>query len=188
VSGPRHVQPAQSIRGAIGGPDIPGVSVIDAAGVQRVVLGAIGGGDYGLRVTSADGTTVILDGTSNMFKIAAQGTTSLNVADQSAGSATVDITALTEATTLALLSFAGQLDTAGAARRVAAHIVTSATRFVAATSGGAVTTRAIVMSEFQSTATSIVAGSPRFTFSVINETGGAVDRYATYYFLKEAAM
>jgi hypothetical protein len=30
--------------------------------------------DYGLKVVSSDGTTVIIDGTSNMFKIAASGT------------------------------------------------------------------------------------------------------------------
>lgn len=48
-----------------------GIEVNDGA-VDRVTLGALGGGDYGLKVVNA-GSTVIIDGTSNVFKIAATG-------------------------------------------------------------------------------------------------------------------
>jgi hypothetical protein len=48
--------------------------IVDGSGITRVVLGALGGGDYGLRVTAADGSTVIIDGTSDMFRIVATGT------------------------------------------------------------------------------------------------------------------
>jgi hypothetical protein len=54
-----------------------GLTVADAAGSTRVTLGMIGTVDapsYGLRVVSSDGTTVIIDGSSNMFKIIASGT------------------------------------------------------------------------------------------------------------------
>jgi len=67
-----------SIAGAIGGPDLSGISVSDALGVQRVLLGQIGtlpdNPDYGLKVLSIDGVTVVIDGSSNMFKIQATGT------------------------------------------------------------------------------------------------------------------
>jgi hypothetical protein len=60
------------------------ITVTDGS-VVRVVLGAISGtvdagtgeftpDTYGLKVVSSDGSTVIIDGTSNMFKIAATGT------------------------------------------------------------------------------------------------------------------
>jgi hypothetical protein len=58
-----------------------GIGVADSAGNLRVRLGRIGEptaanptGDYGLKVTSSDAQTTIIDGTSNMFKIAASGT------------------------------------------------------------------------------------------------------------------
>jgi len=63
----------------------PGVYVSDDVGLEvtdgvssRVQLGLlpIGVGNYGLRVVSADGTTVIIDGTSDVFKVVASGTLS----------------------------------------------------------------------------------------------------------------
>ncbi len=62
--------------------DDNGVAVT-TGGVERVRLGALGGGDYGLKVVNA-GTTVIIDGSSNMFKIAATGTFSVTGCDGSA--------------------------------------------------------------------------------------------------------
>lgn len=52
------------------------LQISDSAGVIRVTLGSLGNGDYGLKVISTDGTTVIIDGTSDVFKIAATGTLS----------------------------------------------------------------------------------------------------------------
>lgn len=61
----------------------------------RVQLGNIPSGDYGLRVVSADGSTVIIDGTSDMFRIAATGTLSVAMpAVDGSSSATVTVTAL----------------------------------------------------------------------------------------------
>lgn len=61
--------------GLISSPDLgAGISVADAAGVERVRVGKISDTDYGIRIVSSDGTTVVIDGTSNMFKISATGT------------------------------------------------------------------------------------------------------------------
>jgi hypothetical protein len=51
-----------------------GIVVSDANAVDRVLLGDLGNNDYGLKVTSSDGSTVIIDGTSDMFRIVASGT------------------------------------------------------------------------------------------------------------------
>lgn len=63
-----------------------GVYVTDDIGLEvtdgtnsRVQLGLLPSGTYGLRVVAADGTTVIIDGTSDMFKIAAKGTQSVTI-------------------------------------------------------------------------------------------------------------
>lgn len=55
--------------------DDVGLEVTDGSHV-RVQIGNLGGGDYGLKVISADGSTVIIDGTSDIFKIATSFTTS----------------------------------------------------------------------------------------------------------------
>lgn len=70
-----------------------GLSVTNGS-VVRAHFGALGGGDFGLRVVAADGSTVIIDGTSNMFKIAATGTMSVTVADGADGSTVVTLTGL----------------------------------------------------------------------------------------------
>jgi hypothetical protein len=80
--------------GLISSPDIGrGISVADSVGTERVRLGQITApsednptGDYGLKVVSSDGATVVIDGTSNMFKIAASGT--LAITPPAAGAAT----------------------------------------------------------------------------------------------------
>lgn len=72
------------------------LSIFDSAGVERVTLGSIGGGDYGLKVTAADGVTVVVDGTSEMFRIAASGTlTRAFAAAPSASTSTATIGAIT---------------------------------------------------------------------------------------------
>lgn len=73
-----------------------GFQVFDAAGNTRVIMGIIGAGSYGLKVVAADGTTVIIDGTSDIFKIAATGTTSVT------GAAVAGVTTTTSVTLNAL--------------------------------------------------------------------------------------
>ncbi|HEX8977907.1 MAG TPA: hypothetical protein VF781_15485 [Solirubrobacteraceae bacterium] len=56
--------------------DDVGVEVTDGTNV-RVQLGILPSGTYGLRVISADGTSVIIDGTSDIWKVGATGTLSI---------------------------------------------------------------------------------------------------------------
>lgn len=68
------------------------LTVEDANGVVRARLGMIGttqSPDYGLKVTSSDGATVIIDGTSDIFKITATGV--LNTSGAGTGTATASV-------------------------------------------------------------------------------------------------
>lgn len=56
--------------------DDDGLLVTDDALVERVRAGALGGGDYGLRVVSDDGVTVLVDGHSTMYRVDASITVS----------------------------------------------------------------------------------------------------------------
>jgi hypothetical protein len=84
-----------------------GIHVSDAAGVDRVQLGNISGGDYGLRVVSADGSTVIIDGTSDMYRILASGTVSLTVASGDAGQVSDTVLSGAGAFSTVPIAFAG---------------------------------------------------------------------------------
>jgi hypothetical protein len=76
------------------------LEITDAAGQSRVLLGAIGGDDYGLKVVSSDGTTVIIDGTSDVFKVAATGTAAVAGVDGSGSSGGSGSTTVTLSTGL----------------------------------------------------------------------------------------
>ena len=63
----------------------PGVYISNGVGLEvtdgsnsRVQLGLLPTGSYGLRVVAPGGTTVIIDGTSDIFKIGATGTLTIN--------------------------------------------------------------------------------------------------------------
>ena len=88
--------------------DDVGVEITDGSNV-RAQLGKLGTNSFGLKVISSDGSTVIVDGTSDMFKIAAQGTISVTTSAVNTRAATaVSITALgTQSSTLAHQCFVG---------------------------------------------------------------------------------
>jgi hypothetical protein len=74
---------------------MPDVTVEDANGVTRVTLGMIGttqSPDYGLKVRAPDGSTTIIDGTSDMFRIVATGTLSTSGAGTGTAQAAVTLT------------------------------------------------------------------------------------------------
>ena len=122
------------------------LEITDAAGVQRVTLGALGGGDYGLKVVSAGGLLVIIDGNSDMFRILASGTTSLTLAADTSGSNDVNLSGLGSfATTPAHLSFISTDSGSGSARDMGMTFGLWAKRWAAATSGGAVTSSFIAL-------------------------------------------
>lgn len=72
---------------------------VTTGGNDRVIAGDIGGGVYGLKVVATDGTTTIIDGTSNVFKIQASGSMSLTLP---ARTTTAVVNAQTEVTLTAL--------------------------------------------------------------------------------------
>ena len=76
--------------------DDSGLKVTDGS-VERVRVGALGGGDYGLKVTNS-GSTVVIDGTSNMFKIVATGTVSITGC-AAAADTSCDVTGTTDLAT-----------------------------------------------------------------------------------------
>ena len=112
----------------------------------RVQMGKLPSGDYGLRVVSSDGTTVIIDGTSDMFRILASGTTSLTLAADATGSNDVNLSGLGSfSTTPAHLSFISTDSAAGSARDMGITFGLWAKRWAASTSGGAVTSSFIAL-------------------------------------------
>lgn len=74
-----------------------GVHVTDEAGTDRVQMGRLPSGDYGLQVVNA-GATVIIDGSSNMFKILASGTLDATAANP--GASPTGFTTATDSVTL----------------------------------------------------------------------------------------
>jgi len=71
------------------------LTVEDANGVVRVTLGQISAGpppDYGLKVVSSDGSTTIIDGTSDVFKIVASGTLTTSGAGNGQSQSAVTLT------------------------------------------------------------------------------------------------
>jgi hypothetical protein len=139
--------------------------VIDASGI------AVTGG--AITVTNP-GSVVIIDGTSNMFKIAATGTqqtTQVSGAGRSIGSTT--LTALSgQSTSLALVAMVGAFNTASDQRGTSYVDTMPATHMITSSSG--------------------LTGSPVDDpfVSVINDnnTGSSKTAYQRYYLMKEAAI
>jgi len=113
--------PASTVQGHVAGPAAgDGVTAYDVSGNQRVVLGKIASNpdDYGLKVVSSDGSTTIIDGTSDMFKITASGTFSVAVLASAATSGEVTLTGLgTVTVTPAILPMIALDDATNAALR-----------------------------------------------------------------------
>ena len=159
--------------------------------VERVRVGALGGGDYGLKVISADGTTVIIDGTSNMFKIAATGTHSIAVLANSEGTDTVTLTALGALpTTPAHLSFISNGNTTGANQHQGVFFASDGTSYAGAASGNETTTvRFTTFLQVAEAFTDLDGSSQvRHSLAAWNDTGATVTFYTRYYILKEAAL
>ncbi len=137
-----------------------------------------------ISVTNAS-ATVIIDGSSNMFKIAASGTTSATAG----ATATTTLTGLgTQTTILAFLGFVSPFNSTTGRRHQGrsdfGHATVGPTLYAAATSGGAVTTA------FYNYAGAHFAGaldgSSQMFLDFVN-TDGATN-YGYYYVLKEAAL
>jgi hypothetical protein len=118
------------------------LQITDSAGVIRVTMGALGNGDYGLKIVSSDGSTVIIDGTSDMFRIAASGSLNATALATNTAVASATLSGLGAlASTPAHQCFMGASAAATSVRRGPWYWtgVYTAASWAAATSGGATT-------------------------------------------------
>lgn len=141
------------------------------------------------------GATVIIDGTSNMFKIAATGSIDTGlVSDGSSAVVSTTLTALFPATTPACMTFLGtSID--GKSNRAAAHSFGAGgtgamqQRYVALVSGGSVTTPAVVPNQYSYTTSGLdLVGNPVVSLYGINSTGSSLTYYARFYVMIETAI
>lgn len=164
------------------------LQISDSAGVIRVTLGALGNGDYGLKVISTDGSTVIIDGTSDMFRIAATGTLTANAAANTGQTATVVLSGLTFATTPALISqIAGSASATDDANPI--YFLSPVPLWGSATSGGATNRQTTGVSAFGMMYDHLTGTSPTPTLYVMNNGNAAgLQLWGRYYVLQQVAL
>lgn len=181
-----------------------GTLVFDDVQVVRASALANGPGtvtadDSGLTITGGaltvknPGGTVIIDGTSDMFKIAATGT--LSVAAAIAGASVV--VGLGALGTLSEVPACLGYFTIGTAKNISRHMMpvvispTPGLKYVAASSGGAVTTTAMVGGGYAANLYAYLSADPTGTASVVfyvASTGSTATVYCRYYALAEASI
>jgi hypothetical protein len=169
-----------------------GLTVGDAAGVTRVQLGQIGtafGQNYGLKVVSADGATVIIDGTSDIFKIAASGTLAVTIGSVSSNETTVTLTGLGALpVTPAFLGYGAQTATTTAQQGLGGYILRGF-KYASTSSGGAVTAVFVAPDVFIRFRDAL-DGSGNCVVGLGGDSASAVSQNAVgrYYVLTQAAM
>ena len=157
--------------------------VSDSADVDRVIIGRISEpsesnptGDYGLKVTSSDGATTIIDGTSNILKIQATGTMYVSALANATTASTTDLTALgTMSTTPAHICYIAPAASASSRQNGMWHFETT----------GVSSTTLFLIGRMS---TSLSGSTCRVTLEGINSSGVAADLYGRYYVFIEAAL
>lgn len=170
-----------------------GLEVTDGTN-SRVQMGDISankdGSSYGLKVISSDGTTVIIDGTSDMFKIIASGTLSKTVATGASGFANATLSGL--GTLAAVPSHHSHTSTGSGSTSVKEGNLTfnqTFPAFVAITSGGAVTTVCLMVTNSAEMNTFLNGSSQCvIELDVNNESGVSTTYFSKYFILQEAAI
>ncbi len=173
-----------------------GIEVADGTN-SRVQLGDISaaknGSSYGLKVISSDGSTVIIDGSSDMFRIAATGTHSKATVDGNYGvSDVVTLSGLGPLTNgLVVMGFLSSTNTAGSNRHLSIlmDVFNLHDLFAATTSGGSPNFAfpgIYTMSEVHGA----LDGSnfQTVTLSCNNKAAQAVTFYDRYYVLAQTAI
>lgn len=168
---------------------------VATGGVDRVILGAIGGGDYGLKITNA-GSVVLIDGSSNMFKIAASGSLSIALPAQPAGDfqTVVSIATLTglgaQTTIPAHLSYVADSLTVTTNRRIGAQNVIGLGAVYVATGSGAAATWPIIGIYSQANWRTYLNASNQVVVALGGHTvwETAHNYYGVYHVLQEAAL
>lgn len=158
-----------------------GGAIIDSTGI-KVVNGAI--------VVENPAGTVVIDGTSNMFKIAATGTQSVPVAVDSTASNGTTVAALGALpTTPAHLSFIANGNSTAAAQHLGVFFTNVAAKWVAPTNGGPTNQDVVIPDQLAEAHTLLVAGSQvQAVIAGWNRSGASVTYYHRFYILKEAAL
>jgi len=170
-----------------------GIQVVDTRGAIRVYLGNIPNGDYGLQVVSADGSTVIIDGTSNMFKIVASGSVSITQADNTSGVADTALPGLGTWSGVIPMCVSGvsfSNSPTGNVRQLARE-VTFLNMWAAPTSGGATTSRIRGITAEASVGSSVgaVSGDAAIRIGLgVWGNGAGVTAYGYYQLCKETSI
>lgn len=162
-------------------------------GEGKVVIDKVGVTITGGKLTvSNPGGTVVIDGTSDMFKIAVSGTISkLAVGAAIDAITTLGITVAGTTSTLAVIAAIGNQSTPGDRRSVGPFIVEEI-RYVAESSGAAVTSRILALINFSEISNNYIStgnGVQQVALLVSNASGTTtIDRYARFYLLRESAI
>jgi len=160
----------------------------------RVQLGDISaakdGSSYGLKVISSDGSTTIIDGTSDMFRISSTGTLSLTQATDSSGSTTVSLPGLGAQSTTPAGLHDVSAGNASTANRDGFHYFEFANDiFVAPSSGASPTQRAAAINWHANVYTDLDGSNfARVTLAINNMTGVSKTAFCRYYVLAQTAI
>lgn len=170
-----------------------GIEVTDAASHLRVTLGNIPGGDWGLQVWSSDGTTVIIDGTSDMFRIAFSGTQSLTIATNTMGAntdTTIGALGSNNTSTPATLSFLSTSSAANANRHLSVlyDALGPSTLWAAGTSGGTPNQIFVGLLLIGEAHANIGSGQVHVVLAAHNQSGSTVTFQNRFYILAQVAI
>jgi len=159
----------------------------------RVQMGKLPSGDYGLRVVSGDGSTVIIDGTSNMHKIVATGTlsgTATTGSDQTVASITLSgLGTLSEI--LAHQAYYAVVDGSVDDPRVLGISPQWTLKYAATSSGGSPNSEflaAVVYARIRGLLTGDPTGEMQLQLRIDNHAGGDRTVYSRYYVFQETAV
>lgn len=146
-------------------------------------------GDGGITLVN-DGGTVIIDGTSNMFKIQATGTHSVVVSNDSFGEQATTLTGLgTFSATPAHISFLATGNSVSANQHLGFMTLVQGDSFAASSSGGSPTTKFKSLRGDGEAHTNLDGSSQcRIYVTGRNLSGGSVTFFSRYYILQEAAL
>jgi hypothetical protein len=157
----------------------------------RVQLGKLPGGSYGLQLSGPDGT-VIIDGTSNTFKIQAMGAISITAAASTMSQTSeVILTGLgTFASTPAHLNYIATVNLPTSRRFLGQyHNAAGIVKYAATSSGGSPNSASGTWDWLVVTATLLDADNYCvFRMNAANATAVSQDFFAFFYILKEVAM
>lgn len=142
-----------------------------------------------LTVASDTGSTVIIDGTSNMFKIQASGTISVTASASALNTNTVTLTGLGTVTIApSHLCHISGASASTSPKYGSTYLANISEGFAAATSGGSVNQRTNIVDVIGFMSTVITSSQVVVEIVLFNESGSSVTIYGKYYVLKEAAV